>query len=66
MGKEYERACVERMVPGREDADGQGTLGEATDLRSLLVGTATVGGTSGVKGGRAGVPEALPCRDRAL
>lgn len=45
---------MERMVPGREATDGQGPLGEATDLRSPLVGTAMVGGTSGVKGGGLG------------
>lgn len=57
--------CVERMVPGREAVGGQNPLGEATDLWEQMLGTAVVGGTSGVKGRGRG-PEALPYRDRAL
>lgn len=42
--------CVERMVPGREAAGGQNTLGEATDLWSRWLELPWVlGGTSGVK-----------------
>lgn len=49
-GRGEKGQCVERMVPGREAADGQNTLGEATDLWEPGGGTAVAGGTSGVKG----------------
>lgn len=35
---------------GREEVDGQSTLGEATDLQEPAGWYAVVGGTSGVKG----------------
>lgn len=57
--------CAERMVPGRE-ADGWSTLGEATDLWEPAGQHCRGGWNLRCERERAGVPEALPCRDRTL
>lgn len=57
---------METIVPDREAVDGQSTLGEATDLWEPAGGYCRDGWDLRCERERTGVPEALPCRDRAL